>query len=143
PGSDATRCATPTADVSRTAKATLYELMTVMFLFRGFVVSWLCFCFVVSCFRGSVSFRAFVFSWLLIGRHADVVDLRAELRVDESARRSLPVSNRIDLVDRPGGRLRLASGPRLSAHAHRSVRLIFDPQLQVIPGVRLPRERLR
>src|SRR5688500_6626478 len=80
---------------------------------------------------------------LLILRDYQVVEIRAELRVDEEARRPLTVADRVGHVDHPLGRLRRADRPRLAARPHLAVGQVLDAQLQPIPRVGLPRERRR
>src|SRR6185436_11445931 len=78
---------------------------------------------------------------LLIRREGEVIEIRAELRVEEQAGRALAVANRIRLVDQPGGGLGLADRPRLAACPYLSVCQVLDPQLESVPRVGLPRER--
>src|SRR5262245_59275201 len=102
PGSDAERRAAPTAETASTASqspAFLYELMMCVDPFRV------------------------VFSWLLVRRYFQIVQLRPELHIHEYARISLPVADRIALLDGPGGWLRFAGRPRFATCDGRPVRL--------------------
>src|SRR5688572_2391418 len=48
----------------------------------------------------------------LVRRHLEIIQVRAELRVDEQARCALTVADRVHLLDRPRRGLRLADRPR-------------------------------
>src|SRR5262245_50458429 len=72
-----------------------------------------------------------------------IIDIGAELRVEEKSRCALAVANGISLVDLPGRRLRFASRPCLTSRAYAAGRQILDAQLEGVPRVRFPRERNR
>src|SRR6476646_1292852 len=74
----------------------------------------------------------------LVCRNLQVIDVGAELRVDEEAGRAVPVADRIDHLDHPLGGLGVRGRPDLAARAHLSIRRVLDAHFQVIPGIRLP-----
>src|SRR5688572_7354160 len=64
--------------------------------------------------KGGIS----AFVMLFIGGQFQIVDIRAELGVDEKSRRALSIADRIGLVDLPRRRFGLAGRPRLATRAH-------------------------
>src|SRR3954471_2423389 len=88
--------------------------------------------------RADMHTRRTVFS--LVCRQLQVVEIRPELRVDEESGRSLVIAHRVDLLDRPGRRLRLADRPGLATGAHLAVRHVLDAEFEVVPRVGLPFE---
>src|SRR2546426_834136 len=78
---------------------------------------------------------------LLIGRQCQIVQVSAELSIDEKSGRALTVSNRIHAIDGPRGRLRLSRRPCLAPDSNLAVRHVLDAQLEVVPRIWFPGER--
>src|SRR6266496_1360964 len=77
-----------------------------------------------------------------VRRHLDVIDKDLVWRVGKNSRAPLPIAKRIDALESPISRLGFGRRPRLAASSHLSVGQILDLQLQAIPGIRFPFERL-
>src|SRR5512144_1146365 len=74
--------------------------------------------------------------------HLYVIDIDLARRVGEDSGASLTIAVCLDALECPISGLGPGRGPRLAASSHLPVGQILDLQLQAIPGVALPVERL-
>src|SRR5688500_14789518 len=72
--------------------------------------------------------------------HLDVVEKHFKRRVCVNARTAFPIPNWIHFLDVPGRRLGFTCRPSLALRLDLALRQILDPQLQPVPGFRLPGE---
>src|SRR5687768_1185914 len=76
-----------------------------------------------------------------VGRQREIVQMCAELGIEEQSWRSFPVTDGIDALKCPCCRLRLARWPGLALHAHAAIVHVLHPDLEAIPGIGLPGKR--
>src|SRR5688572_17969285 len=124
PGSEAERRTAVPAAITATATLTLRRrgAEKIFFLTREFL-----------CVSASLRRSVNVLVMLFIGSKFQIVDIGAELSIDEKPRRTLPIADRIRLVDLPRRRLGRALRPRFAARAYLPVREVPAAQLDRVP----------
>src|SRR5688572_1366048 len=75
-----------------------------------------------------------------VGCQREVVQMRAELGIEEESRRSFPVANGIHALDRPRRRFGFVDSPGLALNPNPAFSHVLHPDLQAIPGIGFPGE---
>src|SRR5688572_167914 len=75
-----------------------------------------------------------------VRRQGEIIQIRAELGIEEESWCTLTIADRINSFKRPGRRFGFPNRPRLALNAHTIVRHVLHAKLQPVPGVGLPGE---